>query len=60
MQGTALTSPIGDGFPQRVAWSPDRRAVLLVVNGRQFVATLDGGITEITAQTGGKPVNWVE
>ena len=60
MQGTALTLPIGDGFPQRVEWSPDRRAVLLVVNGRQFVATLDGGITEITPQTGGKPVNWIE
>jgi hypothetical protein len=60
MQGTALTLPIGDGFPQRVEWSPDRRAVLLVVNGRQFVATLDGGITEITAQAGGKPVNWIE
>jgi hypothetical protein len=59
MNGAALTSPIGDAFPQRVEWSPARDAVLIEVNGRRFVATIDGQVTEITTQTTGRAVNWV-
>lgn len=60
MTGTALTSPIGDGFPQRVVWSADGAAVLVEVNGRQFVATTSGLVTEISSQTGNRAVNWVQ
>lgn len=59
MNGVALTDMIGDGFPQRVIWSPDHSAVLVVVNGRQYVASVDGSVSEITSQTGGLAVNWV-
>jgi hypothetical protein len=58
MNGNALTGAITGGFPQRVSWSPDRRAVLVESDGRQYVATIDGQITEITGQTGGRAVNW--
>jgi hypothetical protein len=52
--GTALTDPIGDGPPRRVAWSPDRSAVLVVTAleeaaPRYFVAAVDGTVREITA-----------
>ncbi|NWF69720.1 MAG: hypothetical protein HXY40_11610 [Chloroflexi bacterium] len=59
MEGEALTAPIGDGFPQRVEWSPDRDAVLIEVNGRRYVASVAGEIVEITAQTAGMVVGWV-
>ncbi|GAB4339442.1 MAG: hypothetical protein Kow00117_20400 [Phototrophicales bacterium] len=60
MTGTALTPPIGDGFPQRVVWSPDANAVLVEVNGRQYVATTSGLVSEISSQTGNLPVNWTQ
>ena len=60
MNGTALTLPIGGGFPQRVVWSPDVDAVLVEVNGQRFVAGLDGQIIDITAQTAGAVVNWIQ
>jgi hypothetical protein len=52
--GLALTDPIGEGPPRRVAWSPDRSAVLVVtaLEGaapRYFVAAVDGTVREITA-----------
>ena len=51
--GTALTAPISDSAPRRVAWSPDRSAVLIVtaIEGfapRYFVASVDGMVQEIT------------
>jgi hypothetical protein len=57
--GTALTGLIGDGFPQRVVWSPDRKAVLIETSGHQYVADTSGQITDIAAYTGGLTVNWV-
>ncbi|MEZ4671753.1 MAG: SH3 domain-containing protein [Anaerolineae bacterium] len=60
MAGQPLTGPIGDGFPQRVEWSPDGRAVFLQTNGRQFLASVDGEVREITGQVAGaQAVNWV-
>lgn len=59
MDGTLLTPPIGDAFPSRVVWSHDRRAVLVEAGGRQFIASADGQVIDITGQTGGRPVNWV-
>jgi dipeptidyl aminopeptidase/acylaminoacyl peptidase len=61
MNGQALTGPIGEGFPARVVWSPDGRAVLVESNGRQYLASVNGSITEITGQvSGARAVNWVE
>jgi hypothetical protein len=60
MNGQALTGAIGDGFPQRVEWSPDGSAALVVVNGRQYVARINGEVSEITGQaSGARAVNWV-
>ncbi len=60
MNGQPLTAPIGDGFPQRVEWSPDGTAVLVVVNGRQYIARIDGSIRDITSEVGGtRAINWV-
>lgn len=58
--GQPLTDSIGDGPPQRVEWSPDRSAVLLIVNGRVYLANVNGSVTEITQQVGGaRAINWV-
>lgn len=60
MAGQPLTAPIGDGFPQRVEWSPDGRAVFVQNNGRQFLASVEGEVSEITGQVAGaRAVNWV-
>jgi hypothetical protein len=60
MNGQALTQPIGDGFPQRVTWSPDGSAAFVQVNGRQFIARINGEIREITGQVAGaRAINWV-
>lgn len=58
--GQAVTQTIGDGAPQRVSWSPDRSAVLVVVNGRYYVASVTGAVSEITASVAGAlAVEWV-
>lgn len=58
----ALSPTIGDGPPQRVDWSPDRSAVLVVVNGRYYVARADlGSVNEITEEiTGALAIEWVQ
>ena len=62
--GTAITAPVGDSAPHRVAWSPDRSAVLVVtgIEGfapRYFVASVDGTVQEITgAVAGALAVEW--
>lgn len=62
--GSPITAPIGDSAPRRVAWSPDRSAVLVVtgIEGfapRYFVASVDGTIQEITgAVAGALAVEW--
>ncbi len=60
--GNALTNPIGDAAPQRVEWSPDRSAVLVVVNGRVYLARIgDPNPQDITEQVAGaRAINWVE
>jgi hypothetical protein len=57
--GNALTGAIGGGFPERVVWSPDRRAVLVVSGGRQYVADTSGQVNDITNNTGGLAANWL-
>jgi hypothetical protein len=59
MSSTALTTAIGNGFPQRVEWSPERDAVLVEVNGQRYIASVSGEIIDITAQTAGAVVNWI-
>ena len=60
MNGNALTEPIGTGFPERVEWSPDRSGVIVEMQGRQYIATIDGQITDITVPTGNTAINWVQ
>jgi hypothetical protein len=61
MFGQALTAPIGEGFPERVEWSPDGYAVFVQSNGRQYIANVNGKINEITGQVAGtRAVNWVQ
>lgn len=58
--GQALTGPIGGGPPQRVEWSPDRSAALVIVNGRVYLAHIDGRVDDITAEVAGaQAINWV-
>lgn len=58
--GRALTGPIGSGPPQRVEWSPDRSAALVIVADRAYLAHIDGTITDITAEVAGaQAINWV-
>ena len=62
--GTPVTGPIGDTAPRRVAWSPDRSAVLVVTGfegsaPRYFVAGVDGVVREITGDVAGAlAVEW--
>ena len=63
--GRALTSTIGSVAPERVDWSPDRSAVLLVIPEggvrRYYVAEVNGNVREITAQVAGAlAVEWVQ
>ena len=58
--GIPLTGPIGDGPPQRVEWSPDRSAVLLIINGRTWLADVNGTVADITAEVGTtRAINWI-
>ncbi len=60
MAGQALTGTIGDGFPDRVEWSPDGRAVFVQTNGRQYIANVNGEVRDISGQVAGaRAVNWV-
>jgi hypothetical protein len=62
--GAALTNDIGAAPPVRVAWSPDRSAVLVVTieNGlsEYYVAFVNGQVRRITAELGGAlAVEWL-
>jgi dipeptidyl aminopeptidase/acylaminoacyl peptidase len=58
--GRALTGPIGNGPPQRVEWSPDRSAALVIVADRVYLARIDGSIEDITNEVAGaRAINWV-
>jgi dipeptidyl aminopeptidase/acylaminoacyl peptidase len=61
--GTAITGQIGSAPPQRASWSPDRSAVLVVVNDgtqRFYVAAVDGSVREITESVAGAlAVEWI-
>ncbi len=62
--GTALSEPIGSAAPERVAWSPDRSAVLVVVNEgltrRYYIAEVTGRVQEITESVAGAlAVEWI-
>lgn len=58
--GIPITGPIGAASPQRVEWSPDRSAVLLIVNGRAWLADVNGTVADISAEVAGaNAINWV-
>lgn len=58
--GQAVTGAIGSTAPSRVAWSPDRSAVLVVTrDGRQYVANINGTVNDITSATGGAIPSWI-
>ncbi|MCA9895469.1 MAG: SH3 domain-containing protein [Anaerolineae bacterium] len=58
--GTQLTDPIGTSAPAEVEWSPDRTAVRLLVDGRTYIAQIDGTITDITDMVASTPnIAWV-
>jgi hypothetical protein len=63
--GRALTASVGSAAPERVDWSPDRSAVLLVIPEvgirRYYVAQVNGDVREITAEVAGAlAVEWVQ
>jgi len=50
--GTAISAPIGGAAPEDVRWYPDRSAVVVSVQGRQYTVRVDGGtITDTTDLT---------
>ncbi|MCA9883879.1 MAG: hypothetical protein KC708_12945, partial [Anaerolineae bacterium] len=53
--GTQLTDPIGTSAPAEVDWSPDRTAVRLLVDGRTYIAQIDGTVTDITDMVASTP-----
>ncbi|MBI1280495.1 MAG: hypothetical protein GC179_20400 [Anaerolineaceae bacterium] len=60
MNGQAVTGAIGSGFPDRVEWSPDGRAVFVQTGGRQYIANINGDVRDITGQVAGaRAINWV-
>lgn len=65
VNGARLSPDIGATAPERVAWSPDRSAVLIVTNEggfrRYYLASADtGAISEITDRVGaGAALEWI-
>lgn len=64
VSSTPISAPIGTVPPERIAWSPDRTAVLIVTNEngarRYFVARISGAVEEITAYVANAlAVEWV-
>ena len=57
--GQAITGDIGPALPQRVDWSPDGSAVLVTSGGRQYLASINGTVQDITGSVGGGAVGWV-
>ena len=50
--GVRLSGPIGGAAPDSVSWYPDRSAVVVTVQGRQYTVRVDGGrITDTTDLT---------
>lgn len=63
--GQPLTPQIGTTAPNRVTWSPDRSAVLVVTNDvttrHYYVAEVTGAVREITEQVAGAlAVEWLD
>lgn len=51
--GRALSAPIGSAAPEAVGWYPDRSAVALRVQGRQYTVRVDEGLAvDVTDLTG--------
>ena len=43
-QGRALSNPIGEAAPEAVGWYPDRSAVVVKAQGRQYAVRVDEGL----------------
>ncbi len=54
-EGRALSAPIGAAAPEAVGWYPDRSAVVLRVQGRQYRVQADGGAIADVTDLAGNP-----
>jgi len=53
--GNALSAPIGSVAPEAVRWYPDRSAVVVSVQGRQYTVRVDDGIVTDTTDLASNP-----
>lgn len=53
--GNALSAPIGGAAPEDVRWYPDRSAVVVSVQGRQYTVRVDGGVITDTTDLASNP-----
>ena len=53
--GRALSPPIGEAAPEAVRWYPDRSAVVVTVQGRQYTVRVDEGLAVDTTDLAGSP-----
>ena len=53
--GRALSPPIGEAAPEAVRWYPDRSAVVVTVQGRQYTVRVDEGLAIDTTDLAGSP-----
>lgn len=53
--GRVLSPPIGEAAPEAVRWYPDRSAVVVTVQGRQYTVRVDEGLAVDTTDLAGSP-----
>lgn len=53
--GNAISAPIGPGAPEDVRWYPDKSAVVVSVQGRQYTVRVDGGTISDTTDLAANP-----
>jgi len=53
--GNALSAPIGNAAPEDVRWYPDKSAVVVSVQGRQYTVRVDGGTISDTTSLAANP-----
>ena len=53
--GNALSAPIGNAAPEDVRWYPDRSAVVVSVQGRQYTVRVDNGAISDTTDLARNP-----
>jgi len=53
--GNALSAPIGGSAPEDIRWYPDKSAVVVSVQGRQYTVRVDGGTISDTTNLASNP-----